>query len=127
MDLALDKRIPFSYLREIGLTIKRMEHPERKSEVEKFLIDHVASGDISIAHDISKYSRAIAKNETMILDKMARNRIYTAKQAMEDTGVDVEILLSRLRITANYMTNLIDKTIETKAFSEITHEHMHPV
>ena len=124
MEMAITKKIPFSYLKGIARTVRNLESQASKTKIENLLIDQVVLGVITTHHDLAKFKRAFQANEELMLTKFSRNPQYMASQAIKDTGVDVEMTINRYMITSKYLTGLAKKMVLDKTCKNLTSDHI---
>lgn len=112
MELSVDKRIPFTHLRCIAHSVKTIDAPKLKQELEQALINKVSSGVIETAGDITKYGKAVRTEMQKVVTKMISDPEYTVKQALVDAGIFGDMQMRNLVNQASWLSGAMKKGIE---------------
>lgn len=118
--LAVEKRIPFSYLVKIGQATKKLDDVGDQRKLEAALIQRIENGEITKTMDIPKYSVAIQHGGRKVFDAVLGRRNYSAKQALRDAKADSVIYHRNLSTNFNWLKVTIQRAIEAGAYKHAT-------
>lgn len=84
--IAVEKRIPYSYMREIARTRPYIDDVQLREKLEEALIGSLADGVITKGSELIRYRQAIVHGGVPIVRKIINSHNYTPAQALEDAG-----------------------------------------
>ena len=107
-EVAVDRRLPFSYLSSIGRTKRKLESPKLQAEYEDAILQKIEEGIVKGVKDIQRYHTAVQFGGEEIAKKIANKKDYTPAQALKDAKAD--IILARRAFVGwlGYVTRLAE-------------------
>lgn len=112
MELSIEKRIPFTYLRVISSAVRTVTPLKLKRELEQALINKVVSHVIENAAEINKYSRAVQTENKKVIAKMISDPDYTVKEALVEAGIFGDMQVRTIIANAAWLSGIMKKGIE---------------
>ena len=124
MHTANESKIPFTYLRNIGHILSKIDDMKTKQKVETALIQKIQARVITKASDMTHFQTAITHGGDKVIKQIVRHADFTAKQAMKLAGADKIVAIKKIVTNANWFTSVLRRGTEVSAFKALEDNHV---
>lgn len=110
LNLASEKKVPHGYITIIA-SMSRQLDKKKRPEFEKRMVERCIDGEFINTHELSKLGFAMRENVFGVAKKIVGKNIYTAKQAMKDTGADIRFAVKAAKGHSGHVITLIKRVL----------------